>query len=107
MPVYMIVEIKILDRKQYSEYITKVQEIVERHGGRYIVRGGEVTPFLGDWRPERVIVIEFESLTQWENCFRSPEYHKIAHLREESTLCRAIVVQGYQQPCIPNGKHTR
>ena len=29
------------------------------HGGRYLVRGGKVTPLGSEWHPERVIILEF------------------------------------------------
>jgi uncharacterized protein (DUF1330 family) len=92
--VYMIVEIKVEDEWLYTEYVEKVRAIVEEHGGRYLVRGGVVTPVSGDWNPERMIVIEFESAEQVQRCFNSPEYLELALLREQSAASRAIVVDG-------------
>lgn len=94
MSVYMIVEIKVEDEWLYAEYVEKVRAIVEKHGGRYLVRGGVVTPLSGGWNPERVIVIEFESAEQVRRCFSSPAYVELAPLREQSTVSRAIVVDG-------------
>jgi uncharacterized protein (DUF1330 family) len=94
MPVYMIIEIKAFDNGMYSEYVKKVKPLVEKHGGRYLARGGKVSPFEGGWDPGRIIVIEFDSMEKWEKCFKSPEYRKIAPLREKSVETRAIVVEG-------------
>jgi len=94
MAVYMIVEIAVKDREQYVKYVEQVAEIVNRHGGRYLVRGGAVTSMSGDWKPERVIVIEFDTMDAWRACFTSPEYRAIAPFREQSTNTRAIVVEG-------------
>ena len=49
MSVYMIVEIEVVDRETYAEYMEKVPATVEKYGGRYIVRGGVVTPLTGGW----------------------------------------------------------
>jgi uncharacterized protein (DUF1330 family) len=97
MPVYMIVDIQILDPAQYAQYVDQAYEIVIRYGGRYLVRGGTATPLSGNWHPERVIVIAFDSMEQMRTCFASPEYRAIAPLREQSILSRSIVVPGYEQ----------
>jgi uncharacterized protein (DUF1330 family) len=97
MPVYMIVEITVKAAPRYAEYIAAARPIVERFGGRYVVRGGPVISLFGDWVPERIIVIEFPSAQRLRECFGSPEYQSIAPLRQESTVSRAIVVEG----CLP------
>lgn len=47
MPCYLIIEIKVLDRELYSQYIEKVPSVVIKYGGRYLARGGQVTPVAG------------------------------------------------------------
>jgi uncharacterized protein (DUF1330 family) len=98
MPVYMIADIQITDPQRYAQYVDQVAKIVVQHGGRYLVRGGEVTSLSGNWRPERVIVIAFDSMEQLRACFASPEYLALAPLRERSTIARSIVVEGYVPP---------
>jgi uncharacterized protein (DUF1330 family) len=98
MPVFLIIEIAIKDRELYSHYVEKVPAIIEKHGGRYLARGGTVTPLMGDWNPERVILIEFDTAEQIHKCFQSPEYLEIAPLREQSTTSRSIIVEGYSPP---------
>jgi uncharacterized protein (DUF1330 family) len=95
MAVYMIIEITIKDKILYSEYIEKVYGIVSRHGGKYIIRGGDITPISNNWSPERIIIIEFQDREQYLRCFQSPEYLQIAPLREQSTMSKAILVEGH------------
>ena len=90
----MIAEIMIHDKQMYNEYVNCIQDIVLKHGGQYLVRGGNVTTIGGDWNPERVIVIKFDNLMAVKNCFSSDEYKKVAHLRENSTTSRSIIVEG-------------
>jgi len=97
----MIVDIKITDPQLYAQYVDQVAKIVVQHGGRYLVRGGKVTPLSGRWCPERVIVIAFDSIAQLRTCFASPEYRALAPLREQSTTSRSIVVEGYGTPDAP------
>lgn len=95
MSVYMIIEIEVIDADTYAEYMEKVPATVEKYGGRYIVRGGAVTPLTGGWRPERIIVLEFPSAEQMQRWNFSPEYLELAPLRSRSAKTRAIAVEGY------------
>lgn len=91
MAVYMIAEIEVKDAMMYAEYVRRAREIVERHGGRYLARGKPIA-VSGSWDPQRVILLEFESLEQLRKCFQSEEYRRIAHLRERSTTSRTILM---------------
>ncbi len=73
----------------------KVPATVRKYGGRYVVRGGAVTPLTGDWRPERIIVLEFPTAEQMQRWNVSPEYLELAPLRVRSTKTRAIAVEGH------------
>jgi len=96
MPVYFVVEIKTKNEHKdtYTKYIEKVRPIVEKYKGRYFVRGGKITPVFGDWNPEKIIIIEFPSAKYVEKWLNSPEYKEIAVLRENSTITKAIMVEG-------------
>ena len=94
MSVYMIIESRVKDPETYQRYIAEVPEIVARYGGRYLVRGGQVTPLLGGWTPERVIILEFPSEASIHQWLSSPEYQAIAPLRERGAETRAVLVQG-------------
>ena len=98
MSVYMVIEIDIKNEELYSQYVEKVPEIIDQYGGRYLIRGGEVTPLSGHWNPERIIVIAFETVEHLQRCFSSPEYLELAPLREQSTVSKAIMVESYVPP---------
>jgi len=94
MSVYLIVDITVTDPEPYAEYVARARPILERYGGRYLVRGGPVTPLSGDWHPKRIVLIEFPEIGELRRCFGSAEYREIAPLRERSTSSRSIVVEG-------------
>ena len=95
MSVYMIVEAKeVFNTAKYGEYVRLVPALVEKFGGRYLARGGEVTVVEGDWKPQRLVIVEFGSLDQFRAWWNSPEYRKIAHLREQGAKTHAVIVQG-------------
>jgi uncharacterized protein (DUF1330 family) len=94
MAVYQIVDLDVYNPELYAGYVARVADIVRAYGGRYIVRGGTVTPLGGDWNPRRLVIIEFESLERLQQCYASPEYQEIAPLREQSSRSKSIAVEG-------------
>ena len=92
----MILEIEVVDAETYAEYVAQAPATVEQYGGRYLVRGGAVTPLAGDWEPQRLVVIEFPTMERFQEWLTSPEYSAIAPLRERSTKGKAIVVEGVE-----------
>jgi uncharacterized protein (DUF1330 family) len=94
MPVFMVIESRVRDSTLYSQYIQLVAPIIEKYGGRYLVRGGKIIPLGSEWNPERMIILEFpaeENIKQW---LSSPEYQKIAPIREQGADTRAILLEG-------------
>jgi uncharacterized protein (DUF1330 family) len=94
MPVYLIIEITVIDPEVYGEYVEQVSALVEQYGGRYLARGGDVVPLTDDWQPQRIVLIQFDTIDQVQDCFASPEYRALVPLREQSTTSRAIIVEG-------------
>lgn len=82
------------DVKEYETYIRLVKPIVEAYGGRYLVRSNKITALTQRWNPQRIIVIEWDTKEQMEQCFQSEEYKQIAGKREDSVDSRAIIVEG-------------
>jgi uncharacterized protein (DUF1330 family) len=94
--VYLVAEVKILDKEMYSRYTEKVPQVIGRYGGRYIARTSDIKPMAGGWEPDKVVIIGFDSMERLEECFNSPEYMEILPLRKKSTESRAIIVEGYK-----------
>lgn len=79
--------------KEYVDYMKKVVPIVEKYNGRYLIRSEKITALNADWKPDRVIIIEFETKEHLEKCFSSEEYKSIACLRENSVVSNAIIIE--------------
>jgi uncharacterized protein (DUF1330 family) len=94
MKAYLIADIEVHNPEMYGRYIQAARPIILAHGGRYLVRGGRTVPFAGDWSPARLLIIEFESMDRLQACFGSPEYLRIAPLRENSTRSRGVMAEG-------------
>jgi uncharacterized protein (DUF1330 family) len=67
---------------------------VAAYGGRFLARGGEVTPLEGGWEPRRLVMLEFPSVEQAQAWLDSPEYAPARRLRELSAKSRMVVIDG-------------
>jgi len=94
MSVFMLVEARTIDLEKYTQYISQVSRLVVQYGGRYLVRGGKITPLGNDWNPERIIILEFPSEERVREWLSSPEYKAIAPLREAGAETRAVLLEG-------------
>jgi uncharacterized protein (DUF1330 family) len=59
MAAYVLADITILDPDVYEDDRGQVLAVIEKYGGRYLVRGGASEVFEGDWQPNRLILLEF------------------------------------------------
>ena len=94
MAAYVIANIQITDPDRYPEYASRVPRTIERHGGRYLARGGKVEVLEGEWEPQRLVILEFESMERLREWYDSPEYASLKQLREEVTVSQLVVVEG-------------
>jgi len=94
MSAYVIVETEITDPEQYEQYKAASPGAVASGGGRFVVRGGELAVLEGDWKPTRLVVLEFEDLDAARRWYDSPEYQEAKKLRAGAASLRMVAVQG-------------
>ena len=61
MPAYVIANVTVTDLPAMEEYRKQVPATLAKYGGRFVVRGGAIQTVEGDWKPSRLVVIEFPS----------------------------------------------
>ena len=94
MSAYVITEVEVTDSEKFEEYRKMVPPTIEAFGGRYVVRGGAVESREGDWRPKRMVVIEFDDVDRARAWHDSELYAPARALREASADTRMILVEG-------------
>lgn len=94
MSAYIIVDVQVTDPEAYAGYIKLVPATVKAYGGKFIVRGGAAENLEGDWEPNRVVVLEFESVTQAKAWYNSEEYREPKGIRHGASHGKMIVVEG-------------
>jgi uncharacterized protein (DUF1330 family) len=96
MPAYVIVEVDVTDPERYERYKAATPAAIAAGGGRFLVRGGELTVLEGDWQPSRLVVLEFEDLAAAERWYESEAYQAAKKLREGGASMRMVAVQGIE-----------
>lgn len=94
MSAYIIVDVKVHDAKLYDEYKGQVPPTLEKHGGRFLVRGGKTESLEGDWSPSRLVVIEFPSAEDARAWWSSPDYAEPKSLRQRASVTQMILADG-------------
>lgn len=94
MAYYLMIEADVTDPERYALYRQAVTPLIERCGGRFLVRGGEVEVFEGEYNGRRRVVIEFESQQAARAFWHSPEYTDVKKLREGAGVGVVIGVEG-------------
>ena len=94
MSAYIVVDGDVTDPVRYEAYKKLAQTAIAKHGGRYLVRGGETRVLEGDWQPNRIVVLEFPSGNAIRRFYSSPEYKAARAQREGAAQMNMIAVEG-------------
>ncbi|MEL0021864.1 MAG: DUF1330 domain-containing protein [Rickettsiales bacterium] len=95
MPAYLIADIEVTNPEGFKKYQMAVPATIEKHGGKYLVRGGEAETVEGEWAPKRMVVLEFPNMTTLKKWYNSTDYQNIIASRTENSKGNMIFVEGY------------
>jgi uncharacterized protein (DUF1330 family) len=98
MTAYFVVNLDVRDRERFETYRAQVPAVIERYGGRYLVRGGEVHPVEGDLGLKRLVILEFPSMEAARRFYESPDYAPLLRLRQETAASDIVLVEGWAPP---------
>lgn len=94
MSAYWICEHDIDDVVKFGDYLRQAMPIITRFGGRYLTRTGGHEVLEGEWRPNRVAVVEFPEMAALQGFYRSPEYQSLIALRNTAAKNVILAVDG-------------
>jgi uncharacterized protein (DUF1330 family) len=94
MTAYVIVDIEITNFAGYEEYKKRAPAAVKLFGGKYLARGGPNETLEGDWKANRLIILEFETTAKAKAWLNSPEYAPARNLRHKYARSKMVVVEG-------------
>jgi uncharacterized protein (DUF1330 family) len=94
MAAYLVVDIDVSNPAQFEEYKKLAPSAIAKYGGRYIIRGGAYEVLEGSWTPQRLTIVEFDSMEKAKAFYTSPEYRVAIEAREGAAKFKALLVQG-------------
>ena len=94
-PAYVIADFVIHDLDAVKPYVEGVAATHAGHGSRYLSRGGRVEAAEGEWRPSRLILIQFPSFEGALAWYRSDAYQALARIRQAASRTEMVVVEGH------------
>ena len=94
MAAYVIVDVVVNDPEGFAPYREMAPATVAAYNGKYLARGGTLTPLEGGWDPLRISVLEFPSVEKARAWWDSAEYAEAKAIRQRTTDTKMIIVEG-------------
>ena len=94
MPAYVVANVEVADPVRYEEYKRLVPSTIAAYGGRYLARGGPAQVLEGEWKPRRLVIVEFETAAQARAWWDSAEYAPVRSLRRSCARAELVLVEG-------------
>lgn len=93
MSVYLIADIKVTDDGWVPEYAANVHKLVEKHGGRYLSRSGNIETLEGtEMDTTLVAILEFPTRQALNEFASDPEYAPYGQARQIGSVSNFHVI---------------
>ena len=93
MNAYVISDITVNNPQKYEDFKKLAPPTIENYGGKYLARGGRAEKLEGTWEPNRIVILEFESVATAKKWIDSQEYREPRALRHQNASTNMIVVE--------------
>ena len=93
MAAYIVGKLTAPHWDWYRKYRQVTEPLVEKHGGRYLIKGGASTKLEGSTDiPDAFVMIEFPDRQSALNWYRDPGYADMIRLRADSGVDTELFV---------------
>jgi uncharacterized protein (DUF1330 family) len=96
MPAFVIVEVAIKDPEAYEAYKKLTPASIAAYKSKFIVIGGNPAALEGDWKPGRLVVLQFPDVEHANQWWNSEEYAPAKVIRQGAATTRMILVEGVE-----------
>ena len=91
---YWVAFVNVKNKEEYQKYADLAGPTIKLHGGKFLVRGGNVENFEGK-KYERIVISVFESSEKAKKCYNSKEYQQALSFLNNNNSERIIhIVDG-------------
>ena len=93
MSVYLIADIKVTNNGWVPEYAANVHKLVEKHGGRYLSRSGNIETLEGAAKDSTLIaILEFPNRNALNGFATDPDYAPYGQARQAGSVSNFHVI---------------
>jgi uncharacterized protein (DUF1330 family) len=93
MSVFLIGDIKVTEDSWVPDYAANVHNIVEKHGGKYLSRSGNISTLEGQDKDSTLIaIIQFPSREALDNFVTDPKYAPFGQARQAGGVSNFHVI---------------
>jgi uncharacterized protein (DUF1330 family) len=94
MKAYLVLDLTVNDYPGFRKYVGEIPAHIAKHSGKYIVQGVQPTTIEGDWKPERMVILEFPARANAEAFLGDPEIQDLFKVRHTTTTSKLVLVDG-------------
>ncbi len=94
MPVYLIAQIEITNRDEYSVYEAGFMDIFSKYKGELVAVDEQTRTLEGEWPYTRTVVLRFPDEAEADRWYGSPEYQALAQHRFAASSGNIVLVKG-------------
>jgi len=91
---YLLGQITISDKSQYKLYDSKIGNVIEEFGGRYLVKGGLRMVKEGNPSFQRDVLVEFKDIETAQRFFSSQKFKEISEFRKAGSSGFLLLLNG-------------
>ena len=94
MAAYIIFDVEVTDPAATDDYAKLANESLAPFQAKTILHGGMVEVLEGDWEPKTLVMVEFESMEQARQWYKSPAYTKAKDILHRAASSNVILIEG-------------
>lgn len=94
MPAYVLADLQFTDEVRYREYQSSFFDVFKASGGRLLCADERPRTLEGEWRTDKIVILEFPNEEVAMNFLEGEAYSKILRVRRAGANARAVLLQG-------------
>ena len=92
MSAFILVEVDIHNMEVYEEYKKLTPTSLEPFGGKFVIRGLPVEALEGEWKHDRLVLLEFPNREKALEWYNSENYQKAKKIRESGSKANFFLI---------------
>ncbi len=92
MSAFILVEVDIHNMEVYEDYKKLTPGSLEPFGGKFVIRGLPVEALEGEWKHDRLVLLEFPNRDKALEWYNSETYQKAKKIREKASSANFFIV---------------